>query len=191
MQNVNFNEGNFEKTILQHRDFLIAYARNFTNCYDESEDIVQETIISAFKNRNSYRQEGSLRAWLARILRNKFISRYRARQRRPQVSLSSFPDLAFLPTLVSAGAEKIVFQQLEYRAIQNAIQNLPSDHRRIIEMSDLEGLSYGEISDQLGIPLGTVRSRLSRARNRIRRVLYVWRPDLQGDNKNNQLSVAS
>jgi RNA polymerase sigma-70 factor, ECF subfamily len=191
MQNVNFNEGNFEKIILQHRDFLIAYARNFTNCHNESEDIVQETLLSAFKNRNSYREDGPLRAWLARILRNKFISRYRAQRRRPQVSLSSFPDLSFLPTLVSAGAEKIVFQQLEYRAIQDAIQNLPSDHRRVIEMSDLEGLSYLEISDQLGIPLGTVRSRLSRARNRIRRVLYVWRPDLQGDNKNNQLSVAS
>jgi RNA polymerase sigma-70 factor, ECF subfamily len=180
MRNVNLNEDNFEKLILQHRDFLVSYSHAFTKCFDESEDIVQETIISAFKHRDSYRSDGSLRAWLARILRNKFISRYRAQRRRPQVSFSSFPDLSPVPALVSAGAETVVFQQLEYRAIRDAIQNLPSDHRRIIEMCDIEGLSYHEISDQLDIPLGTVRSRLSRARNRIRRVLYVWRPDLQG-----------
>jgi RNA polymerase sigma-70 factor, ECF subfamily len=180
---INLNEDDFEKQILQQRDFLISYSHVFTRCIDESEDIVQETIISAFKHRESYRSEGSLRAWLVSILRNKYISLYRSRQRRPQVSLDSFPDSVSLPVLVSAGAEKMVFQQLEHRAIQDAIQNLPSDHRRIIEMSDLEGLSYLEISGQLDIPLGTVRSRLSRARNRIRRVLYAWRPDVQRNSK--------
>jgi DNA-directed RNA polymerase specialized sigma24 family protein len=66
---INLNEDDFEKQILQQRDFLISYSHVFTRCIDESEDIVQETIISAFKHRDSYRSEGSLRAWLVSILR--------------------------------------------------------------------------------------------------------------------------
>jgi RNA polymerase sigma-70 factor, ECF subfamily len=172
------NEDTFEKLILQHRDFLVSYSRKLTKNSEESEDIVQETIISAFKHRNTYRAKGAFRSWLASILLNKYINNYHAQQRNPQVDISTFPDYLFLPTLVSAGAERVVFRKLECRAIHEAMQVLPDEYRRVIELSDMEGLSYLEISDQLDIPLGTVRSRLSRARNRIRRALYVWESDL-------------
>jgi RNA polymerase sigma-70 factor (ECF subfamily) len=79
--------------------------------------------------------------------------------------------------------ERRLFVQLENEALQRAVASLPDEYRTVLELSDMQGLSYQEISEELQVPVGTVRSRLSRARNRVRRSLYAWRPDLQGTSK--------
>ena len=81
------------------------------------------------------------------------------------------------------GPERQVFSRMEHEALARAVAALPTDYREVLILSDIRGLSYQEISEQVGVPVGTVRSRLSRARSRVRRALFAWRPDVQGTSK--------
>lgn len=172
------SERDFETMVLPHRDALYGHALALTQNADEAEDLVQETTLRALKGFESFRAEGPIRAWLLTILRNLFINAYRTRVRAPrQVSLDALenPD-PMLPTL--PGPERAVFFKLENEALTRAVAALPKTYRDVLVLSDMRGLSYQEISEKLDLPIGTVRSRLSRARGRIRRALFAWRPDL-------------
>lgn len=176
-------ERDFERMILPHRDALYGHALALTRNADEAEDLVQETTLRALRGFDSFRAEGPIRAWLLTILRNLFINSYRAARRAPRaLSLDALenPD-PVVP--VEPGPERTVFSKLENEALGRAVEALPSDYREVLVMSDMRGLSYQEISDQLELPIGTVRSRLSRARSRVRRALFAWRPDVQGASK--------
>jgi RNA polymerase sigma-70 factor, ECF subfamily len=173
----------FDALILPHRDVLFRHAMALTHNSDEAEDLVQETVLRALKCFVSYRAEGSIRSWLLTILRNMFINSYRTKQRGPRplfLDAIENPD-PYLPAL--PGPERLIFVQMENEALQRAVAALPDEYREVLELSDMQGCSYQEISEQLSVPIGTVRSRLSRARNRVRRSLYVWRPELQGTSK--------
>jgi RNA polymerase sigma-70 factor (ECF subfamily) len=173
----------FERMVLPHRDALYGHALSLTHNADEAEDLVQETTLRAFRGFASFRADGPIRAWLLTILRNLFINGYRTRIRAPRaVSLDALenPD-PVVPN--EPGPERQVFSRLENEALASAIANLPSDYKEVLMMSDVRGMSYQEISETLGVPIGTVRSRLSRARNRVRRSLFAWRPDAQGSSK--------
>jgi len=176
-------ERNFERMVLPYRDMLYGHALALTHNTDEAEDLVQETTLRALRGFESLRSEGPLRAWLLTILRNLFINNYRARTRSPQsVSLDALenPD-PVVP--IEPSPERQVFSRMETEAVNRAVANLPDEYRDVLVMSDMRGLSYQEISDAMDLPIGTVRSRLSRARNRVRRALYAWRPDAQGSSK--------
>lgn len=173
----------FEALVLPHRDALLGHALALTQNVDEAEDLVQETTLRALRGFDTFRADGPMRAWLLAILRNLFINSYRSRSRAPRsVALDALenPD-PLLP--LQPGPERLVFSRLESEAIQAAVAKLPGDYQNVLMLSDVAGLSYQEISDALGVPVGTVRSRLSRARNRIRRSLFAWRPDAQGSSK--------
>jgi RNA polymerase sigma-70 factor (ECF subfamily) len=173
----------FESLVLPHREALLGYALALTQNTDEAEDLVQETTLRALRGFDSFRADGPMRAWLLAILRNLFINHYRSRKRMPaSLALDALenPD-PFLPSV--PGPERMVFSRLEGDAIRVAVSRLPDDYRRVLLCSDVQGMTYQEISQQLGLPVGTVRSRLSRARSRIRRSLYAWRPEAQGTNK--------
>ncbi|GAB4455200.1 MAG: sigma-70 family RNA polymerase sigma factor [Armatimonadaceae bacterium] len=177
------NERDFERMVLPHRDALYGHALALTHNPDEAEDLVQETTLRALRGFSSFRADGPIRAWLLTILRNLFINGYRSRVRAPRsVSLDALenPDPV---TPVEPGPERQVFSRMENEALTNAIANLPTEYRDALILSDIRGLSYQEISEQTGVPVGTVRSRLSRARNRVRRSLFAWRPDAQGSSK--------
>ncbi|MDX1933802.1 MAG: sigma-70 family RNA polymerase sigma factor [Capsulimonadales bacterium] len=177
------SQRDFEQAVLVHRDALYGHALTLTHNPDEAEDLVQETTLRALRGFESFRADGPVRAWMLTILRNLFINGYRMRVRSPRpVSLDAMenPD-PVMPTL--PGPERQVFSHLENEALMRAVANLPEDYRIVLVMSDMNGQSYQEISEYLGVPLGTVRSRLSRARSRVRRSLYAWRPDVQGGNK--------
>ena len=176
-------ERNFERMVLPYRDMLYGHALALTRNSDEAEDLVQETTLRALRGFESLRSEGPLRAWLLTILRNLFVNTYRAKTRVPQsISLDSIeiPDRV-VPKEPSP--ERQVFTRMESEVVNRAVANLPDKYHDILVMSDMRGLSYQEISDAMDLPLGTVRSRLSRARSRIRRALYAWRPDAQGTSK--------
>lgn len=173
----------FERMVLPHRDALYGHALALTRNAEEAEDLVQETTLRALRGFDSFRADGPVRAWLLTILRNLFINSYRTRVRSPRpVSLDALenPD-PVVPT--QPGPERQVFSRLENEALSRAVANLPSDYREVLILSDMRGFSYQEISEQLDVPIGTVRSRLSRARNRVRRALFAWRPDAQGSSK--------
>ena len=173
----------FEKTVLPHRDALYGHALALTRNPDEAEDLVQETTLRALRGFEGFRADGPIRAWLLTILRNLFINSYRTRVRQPRsISLDALenPD-PIMPAL--PGPERLVFGRMENEALSQAVGKLPDDYREVLILSDMKGMSYQEISDVLHVPIGTVRSRLSRARSRIRRALFAWRPDAQGTTK--------
>lgn len=173
----------FENLVIPHRDALYSHALVLTRNPDEAEDLVQETTLRALKSFETFRAEGPIRAWLLTIQRNLFINNYRTRVRAPRsVSLDAMenPD-PFLPQ--EQGPERVVFSRMENEAVKNAVAALPREYREILILSDMRGMSYMEISELCDVPIGTVRSRLSRARNRVRRSLFAWRPDVQGSSK--------
>jgi RNA polymerase sigma-70 factor (ECF subfamily) len=180
----------FEQVVLPHRPALYGHALALTRNADEAEDLVQETTLRALRGFESFRADGPVRAWLLTILRNLFINSYRTKVRAPRsISLDSLenPD-PVIP--VEPGPERQVLSRLENEALDRAVANLAPGYRDVLILSDMRGLTYQEISEQLDLPIGTVRSRLSRARNRVRRALFAWRPDVQGSSKTQAGQVA-
>jgi RNA polymerase sigma-70 factor, ECF subfamily len=181
----------FREVILPLEPTLYGSALALTHSSSDAEDLVQDTLIRAYDRFDTFKPEGSPKAWLHTIMRNLFFNMYRKRSRQPQMvsleqyaignqgeSLSAENEVSLLHTETQLSPERQVLSQIEGDAALSAIEELPSEYREVVILSDIEGLAYQEIADQLHIPVGTVRSRLSRGRERLRRALYSWRPQL-------------
>lgn len=181
----------FERVILPHEQSLFSPAMALTRSSSDAEDLVQETLLRAFDRFETFRQDGSPRAWLHTIMRNLFFNMYRKKSREPkQVSLDVFEPtttgtnggVAVETASASQAAntvsspERIVVGQMESAALLAAVHALPDEYRLVVTMADVQGLPYQDIADTLRIPIGTVRSRLSRGRERVRRAIFAWRP---------------
>ncbi len=123
----------------------------------DADDLVNDCIVKAIEKSHLWRPGSNLRAWLSVILRNLFISRYRQQAVRP--TLVEFEEST--STLRSEPRQE---KAMEVSALQSAMNNLPRDQRGVVSLVCLQGLSYQEAADQVGVPIGTIRSRLSRAR---------------------------
>ncbi len=172
----------FERSVLALREELRRAALRLTASADDAEDLVQETLLHAFRGFHYFRQGTNLRAWLMRILLNLFISHYRHQQRSVQtVSLEGLLEELELSEegtdlLLddSPSPEAVVLESAMDEEVARALQQLPEPFRQVVLLCDVEGLSYAEAAEALGIPLGTVRSRLSRAREMLRRLLWDY-----------------
>jgi RNA polymerase sigma-70 factor, ECF subfamily len=133
-----------------------------------AEDLVQETYLKAFKGFSSYQQGTNFRAWIYRILRNTFLTTQAGL--KAASSLDSDDETTFEPE-TTVTPESILLARGEQEKIRRALEALPVHYREIILLCDLEEMSYQEISQALGIPPGTVMSRLSRARRAMRTLL--------------------
>jgi RNA polymerase sigma-70 factor (ECF subfamily) len=140
---------------------------------EAAEDATQEAFLAAYRSIRRFRGPG-FRAWLLRIAANAATDELRRRHRRPQVSLeapiSSSETALDLPD-PSAGPEECALRREQARCIQAALLTLPLDQRLSVILSDVQGLSYEEVGQAMGSSLGTVKSRLSRGRARLRRYL--------------------
>ena len=136
---------------------LFGYAYSLTNDRDQSEDLVQECALKALSAKRVPRDEPAYRAWLFRILRNAFIDRVRHDKNLLRAMETEPPD-----NLVEyfSGEERFV----SVLAVKEEMKKLAPLHREIIALIDIAGLRYGEAAESLGIPVGTVMSRISRAR---------------------------
>jgi RNA polymerase sigma-70 factor (ECF subfamily) len=134
-------------------------------------DATQDAFISAFRNLSSFRG-GSFRSYLLRIVSNRCYDELRRRKRRPTTSLEDFGEVdeEANPVLVNGreGPEEYAQRQEMVRVIQAGIETLPPDQRITLVLSDVQGLSYQEIAETTGVSLGTVKSRLARARGKLR-----------------------
>jgi len=182
----------FERVILPHEQSLYGPAMALTRSSSDAEDLVQETLLRAFDRFETFRQDGSPRAWLHTIMRNLFYNSYRKKSREPkQVSLDVFEpattgsngsgvaveaDSMSQASASITSPERIVLGQMESAALLAAVKALPQEYRQVVTMADIQGMPYQDIADQLRIPVGTVRSRLSRGRERVRRAIFAWRP---------------
>ncbi len=155
----------FERYVLPEVEVLLRVARTMTRHQAEAEDLVQDTLVRAFRGISGF--DGRYpRAWLLTILRNTHINRNR--RRRPE--LLRDPDATFdrLASTASSDRTESAVEDAIDSEIVAALDTLSDDFRRVVELVDIDGLSYAEAAHAIGVPLGTVMSRLHRARSRIR-----------------------
>jgi RNA polymerase sigma-70 factor, ECF subfamily len=138
-----------------------------------AEDLVQETYMKALKGFSSFQQGTNFRAWMYRILRNNFLTTQAGL--KTTLSLDSIDEPSLEPGTADT-PESILLSRIEQDAIRRALEAMPVHYREIVLLCDLEEMSYQEISQALGIPIGTVMSRLSRAR-KLMRTLLTARPE--------------
>lgn len=152
----------FEDEALPHLDTLYRVAVRLTGDPAAAEDLVQDAMLRAWRAWGSFRPGSNARAWLVTILRNQFINGWRKERRAPQqVDPESIPEP---PDRNDPDPEGRFFAELIDDEVLAALDTLPDDFREVVVLSDLEGLPYAEVAEALEIPVGTVKSRLFRAR---------------------------
>jgi RNA polymerase sigma-70 factor (ECF subfamily) len=169
------NSDSFEELAMPLFDQLYNFAHWLTRNREEAEDLVQETYAKALKGFTSFRSGTNFRAWMYRILRNTFLTSRTGLKVTMTVPLDAeegAPELA----VQHDTPETLLFERLDHEVLQSAIDDLPVYFREILLLCEVEEMSYQEISETLSVPIGTVMSRLSRARRTLRDRL---RPQLQ------------
>jgi len=149
---------------------LYNFAHWLTQDRASAEDLVQETYMKALRGFSSFKQGTNFRAWMYRILRNTFLTSQAGLKATTSLSLDSDDDNVAEPAAAET-PESVLLARVEQETIQRALDELPVKFREIILLCDSEEMSYQEIAETLGIPIGTVMSRLSRARKSMRESL--------------------
>ena len=154
----------FEKVVLPHLDDAYTLARYLVRDEHDAQDVVQDAVLRALRHFEGFRQ-GDARAWLLTIVRNCCYSWHKAH--RWDRSTVSFADDAASGVTDPQAADDLANQSSERERIQATVDGLPAELKEVIVLRELNELSYREISDVVGAPIGTVMSRLSRARGRL------------------------
>src|ERR1700686_940338 len=157
----------FEELAMPLFDSLYNFARWLVQNSNDAEDLVQETHLKALRSFASFQPGTNFRAWMFQILRNTFLSSRSTLDRRMTVAMESEEDFPVLPD-TSATPESQLIQRSGVDVIREAIEQLPMIFREVILLCDVEDASYREIAEILSIPIGTVMSRLARARKAVR-----------------------
>lgn len=173
---------------ISYIDSLYRTALRMTGNPADAEDLVQETYLRAFRAIDQFKPGTNLRAWLFKIQTNSFINDYRKRVRRPRnTSLDDVEEYYLYNHLVESGVqpapsitEDEILEQIDDADVFRALDELPDNFRQVVLLADVEGFAYREISEILEIPVGTVMSRLHRARRRLKDSL-LSRPEHASD----------
>jgi RNA polymerase sigma-70 factor (ECF subfamily) len=170
----------FNSLVLAHQDVVYNTALRILNDEDLAADASQEAFLSAFRALNSYRG-GSFRAWLLRTVTNACYDELRRKKRRPTTPLEPETDDGedvesprWLADPNASPEQQLDQAELEH-AIQHCLENLPTDFRMVVVLADIQGLDYSEVAIAVKSPVGTIRSRLARARLRLRECLQAFR----------------
>jgi RNA polymerase sigma-70 factor (ECF subfamily) len=159
----------FADQVLPYARQLHAVALRLTENPADAEDLVQETYAKAYAGFSTFKQGTNLHAWLYRIEANTFYGAYRTRRRRPQeIPLDALGPMAVERVSVASSAEDIALARMTDPALREALRGLPGHLAATVFLADAEGYRYTEIAEITGVPLGTVMSRLHRARKRLR-----------------------
>jgi RNA polymerase sigma-70 factor (ECF subfamily) len=157
----------FEQLAMPHFERLYNFACWLTHDRQEAEDLVQETYVKALKGFSSFQPGTNFRAWIYKILRNSFLTSRTGLRVTATVPLDLEGDEENLPK-VKETPESILLQRSDRELVQQALEQLPVAYREVLLLCEVEEMSYQEISVTLAIPMGTVMSRLSRARRALR-----------------------
>jgi RNA polymerase sigma-70 factor (ECF subfamily) len=160
----------FEELAMPLFDQLYNFAHWLTQNSSEAEDLVQDTYVKALKGFSSFQANTNFRAWMYRILRNTFLTSRTGLKATSTVPLDDQEEGLEMPA-TGGTPESIFLDRAQEQLLQSAMEQLPLHFREILLLCDLEEMSYKEISESLSIPLGTVMSRLSRARKALRDIL--------------------
>ena len=168
MLNPRLPAATFEELALPLFDQLYNFARWLTQDTADAEDLVQETYAKALRGFSSFQAGTNFRAWMYRILRNSFLS---SKTGLKVTVPFGEEDEENLPAKDSATPESLLIAQANREAVQHALDHLPVHFREILLLCEVEEMSYQEIAETLTVPIGTVMSRLARARRALRKVL--------------------
>lgn len=172
----------FEKELLPHMQALYNFAYHLVGNEDDANDLVQETFLKAYRFINSYEKGTNAKAWLFKILKNAFINEYRKKTKRPgQVDYEdvlSYHEADDVTYVGSLDLRQEVYQDMMGDEVTRALNALPIEFRTVILLCDVEGFTYEEIAKIIDIPIGTVRSRLFRARNMLKEKLREYAMNL-------------
>jgi RNA polymerase sigma-70 factor (ECF subfamily) len=165
----------FERDVLPHLDLMYRVALRLTGDPANAEDLVQDTVLKAYRAWDTFRQGTNARGWLLTILRNTFINDYRRRRRAPvTVDIDVAEQYALVHQEAGRDPEGEFFHELVDDRILSAIDALPEEFREVVVLSDVEGLGYAQIAETVGVPVGTVKSRLFRARKHLQGTLLEY-----------------
>lgn len=173
----------FERDALIFTDQLYSAALRYTKNPEDARDLVQDTYLKAFTSFHQFEEGTNLRAWLYRVLTTTFINSYRKKQRQPLIADNEIEDwqVAKAQSHTSdqgKSAEVEALEALPDSDIKRALQELPEDFRMVVYFADVEGFAYKEIAEILGVPAGTVMSRLHRGRKQLREKLTDYAREL-------------
>jgi RNA polymerase sigma-70 factor (ECF subfamily) len=177
-KNKDYLYSEFEKEVVPHANALYNFALRLVNDPDEASDLVQETMLKAYRFFDKYEKGTNIKAWLYRILKNTFINEYRKKTKEP--GKVDYDDIENFYENIKASEVKgdhykeDIFSSALDEEVAAALQSLPEDFKTVIILSDIEGFSYEEIADFVDAPVGTVRSRLHRARKMLYAKLYKY-----------------
>ena len=172
----NFQNGDehaFVELVDRYKDRLVNFVYRFLHDMTDAEDLVQETFLKVYKNKHAYKEIAKFSTWIYTIAGNLARSELRKRKRRKTYTMSelSFEDNEFTPVDTDKDTEGIVFNTYAGEEIMKAIRNLQEPFKTIIILRDIQELSYEDISTILDIPMGTVKSRVNRARLKLQDTL--------------------
>jgi RNA polymerase sigma-70 factor (ECF subfamily) len=181
-------EREFQEEALPHMDAVYRYARRLAGNEKDAEDLLQETYLRAFRFWHNYQKGTNCKAWLFRILRNLSINRAQSQARQPiSASLEDTEDYFLYGRLqdpdqsLIENPERTFFTHNWSPEILAALDKLPEEYRSSVILCDVEGMSYQEIAEILDVPIGTVRSRLNRARGKLQQLLLEYVKENQPD----------
>ncbi|MEP0986723.1 sigma-70 family RNA polymerase sigma factor [Ekhidna sp.] len=168
----------FDGEFMPHVDSMYNFAYRLTFDEDDAKDLVQDTYMKAFRFINSFQEGTNAKAWLYRILKNSFINDYRKKSKQPAKvdyqEVEQFYNSEDTPANATVDLRLETTKDMIGDEISNALNSLAVDFRTVVILCDLEGFTYEEMAKILDIPIGTVRSRLHRARNLLREKLGTY-----------------
>ncbi|HMB96891.1 MAG TPA: sigma-70 family RNA polymerase sigma factor [Balneolaceae bacterium] len=168
----------FNDEILPHLDALYNFALRLTTDPNDAEDLVQDSIVKAFRFFSSYEKGTNAKAWLFRILKNSYINSYRKKSSKPQEidydEVATFYETIRAERTETSDLEDKMFRELIDDDITKALDEIPEDFRTVVLLCDVEDFTYEEIANMLDVPIGTIRSRLHRGRNLLKAQLMEY-----------------
>jgi len=171
----------FEATAVPHMDTLYDAALRLTGQPAAAQDLTQETMLRALRSFATFKPGTNCKAWLLRIQYNLFCTQYRKDRRLPLVWLDATDEPSVEPASFEPGPEEQAVRQIDRENVRRAIARLPQEFRTAVTLVDIHGLSCAEAAEVMGVPRGTILSRLHRARRRLEGLLTPELGRVQAD----------